>query len=93
MKRITLILVCVLWLSACLPNAGSGPIPPTPEPVLVPSARPTRQVVPLLSTQPQRVLLIGSLFAQDIDQFLMGLAEAANPTAALEVASIILPAT
>jgi hypothetical protein len=72
-------------------------MPPFHAPVIIPTAQ-VSALVPVhaaaqLPDSPQRILLIGSLFSQDIDIFLKGLVQAANPTAQLEVASIILPAT
>ena len=80
---------CVLLLTACLPVATSAPAPPLHHPLLVPGQESTVGA----RAAPQRILIIGNLFAEDVDSFLKGLVQAANPTAQLEVASIILPAT
>jgi len=93
MKRLYLILGCMLLVAACLPTLPAAPTPPFHDPVLIPRSQPAIPVTSQLATSPHRVLLIGSLFAEDIDVFLEGLAQAANPTVQLEVASIILPAT
>ena len=91
MKRfsITIILASLLLVTACLPAIPGAPAAPFQRPVLVPTAQSHTQMI----ASPQRILIIGSLFSQDIDMFLKGLVHAANPTAQLEVASIILPAT
>lgn len=86
---LSILFSCMFLLGACLAGVTSAPTPPLQAPVLVPAAQPAANV----TAPPQRILLIGSLFSKDIDIFLKGLVQAANPTAQLEVASIILPAT
>jgi len=83
----------LLLVVACLPLRANAPTAPIQSPVLVPIEQTTQQTTAPVLPTPRRILLIGSLFSQDIDIFLKGLVQAANPTAQLEVASMILPAT
>lgn len=81
------LLLTVMLLSGCQPiialenSSTIGPMPP----VHIPSLGPNRL--------PTRILIIGSLFAEHLDTYLQALAEEANPMVALEISSIILPAT
>lgn len=87
------VVTAMYLVSACQPAPTNVPLAPLNPPVLRPMVAQATPTVPSLQMPPRRILVIGSLFTQDLDTFLTGLVKAANPTAELDVTMLVLPAT